>query len=84
VKRHKPARGISDGGSATRFRRFAFSDRSSMGGHGTNLDNKSYVHLTIVLAFENGVFEKLSKRKGSSSPARREAMLAQLRGRIAA
>jgi hypothetical protein len=55
-----------------------------MGGHGTNGDNKSYVHLTVVLAFENGVLEKLSKRKGSSSPARREAMLAQLRGRIAA
>ena len=55
-----------------------------MGGHGTNGDNKGYVHLTVVLAFENGVLEKLSKGKGSSSPARREAMLAQLLDRIAA
>jgi hypothetical protein len=31
-----------------------------MGGHGTNGDNKSYVHLTVVLAFENGVLEKFA------------------------
>ncbi len=46
---------------------------------------KSYVLKAVVLAFENGVLEKLSRKNGNrSGPGRREAMLAQLLGRIAA
>ena len=40
---------------------------------------KSYVHQTVVAAFENGALEKFSATlKGRRSPARREQLLAQV------
>ena len=45
---------------------------------------KSYVHKAVVLAFENGALEKLARKNGHRSGLdRREAMLAQLLGKIA-
>ncbi len=46
---------------------------------------KSYVHQTVVTAFENGALEKFSATlKGRRSPARREQLLAQVVATIAA
>lgn len=46
---------------------------------------KSYVHQTVVAAFENGKLEKFSETlKGRRSPARREQLLAQVVATMAA
>jgi DNA topoisomerase-1 len=46
---------------------------------------RSYVHRTVVAAFENGALEKFSVTlKGRRSPARREQLLAQVVARMAA
>ena len=46
---------------------------------------KSYVHQTVVAAFENGALEKFSEAlKGRRSPARREQLLAQVVASMAA
>jgi DNA topoisomerase-1 len=46
---------------------------------------KSYVHKTVVAAFENGKLEKFSEAlKGSRSPAHREKLLAQVVAGMAA
>src|SRR5438067_699838 len=46
---------------------------------------KSYVHHTVVTAFENGRLEKFSETlKGRRSPARREQLLAQVIATMAA
>jgi DNA topoisomerase I len=46
---------------------------------------KSYVHQTVVAAFENGRLEKFSESlKGRRSPARREQLLAQVVASVAA
>ena len=46
---------------------------------------KSYVHQTVVMAFENGALEKFSATlKGRRSPARREQLLAQVMATMAA
>jgi DNA topoisomerase-1 len=46
---------------------------------------KSYVHQTVVTAFENGKLEKFSEGlKGRRSPAHREKLLAQVVASMAA
>ncbi len=46
---------------------------------------KSYVHQTVVAAFENGKLEKFSEAlKGRRSPAHREQLLAQVVASMAA
>ena len=46
---------------------------------------KSYVHETVVAAFEDGMLEQFSERlKGRRSPAHREQLLAQVVASMAA